>query len=157
MCKSQPTWPVHLSGWHHCTHTPSISAWRHRTMLLPVINIHTSLAALHSPSSSERSHAAAATAAAPHTHTRKQTNNSPRALCYAQPSSSLIHTVAACSVPWHSHLLFHTLMAGAQGTHPVKVKLCDWSTLFLLFLGSTSTLLILVLLPVSSVPLYTFF
>lgn len=49
MCESQPTWPVHLSGWHHCTHTPSISARRHRTMLLLVINIHTSLAVLHAP------------------------------------------------------------------------------------------------------------
>lgn len=53
------------------------------------------------------------------THAHPQTNKYSCTLCYTQPSSSLIHTVAAHSVPWHSHSLSHTHMAGGQGPQPV--------------------------------------
>lgn len=125
MCKSQPTWPVHLSGWHHCTHTPSISARRHRTMLLLVINIHTSLTAPHTlPTSAPPSAPSTCTPLLLHTCTC--TNKYSHKHCW-KPSSSLMHTVAAHSVTWHSHLLSHTHMAGAQGPQPVAHKLPNCS------------------------------
>lgn len=122
MCKSQPTWPVHLSGWHHCTHTPSISARRHRTMLLLVINIHTSLTAPHTlPTSAPPPQPRALAHRCCSTHAHAQTNthtntvgNPPLHLCtpwlhtqwHGTPIYSLIHTWLEPRAPNQSHINF---------------------------------------------------
>lgn len=127
MCESQPTWPVHLSGWHHCTHTPSISARHHRTMLLLVINIHTALAVLHAhlPLS------ARTPLLLLHTATNKQMHTllEPLYLPYVHSGRTVTHIdcpfTQFCTHGW----------SPAPPSHPYKLPNCAKYTLSLFLVG----------------------